>query len=89
MSTPPPAWLLDRIRDLDENDGYVLLVVDPDTGEADGYGPYPDGIEAVTAADRLREDFDIAGLSNVLVRVTRLHNPPVPHPDRPLHQQPH
>lgn len=65
---------LDRLVELDACDGYIVLVVDPQTDEADAHGPY-DGLAATGAADRFRRDFDSAGLPDVQVTVTRLHRP--------------
>ena len=59
---------------LDACDGYVLVVVDPQTAEVDTYGPY-DGLEAVGAAEDLRATLDAGGLEDVTVRVTRMHLP--------------
>jgi hypothetical protein len=69
----PPSWLIDRLTELDASDAYVVLVVDPSTDQADAYGPYPDGFEALGAADLFRQDFDSAGLGDVRVEITRLH----------------
>jgi hypothetical protein len=69
----PPSWLIDRLTEIDASDAYVVLVVDPCTDQADAYGPYPDGLEALGAADVFRQDFDAAGLSDVRVEITRLH----------------
>jgi hypothetical protein len=63
---------LRRIHELDQCDGYLVIVVDPRTGEADAYGPY-DGLTATSRADRFRGDFDQADLADVLVTVTRFH----------------
>lgn len=59
---------------LDECDGYVVLVVDAQTGEADAHGPYT-GFAATLRADRLRRDFDEDGLGDLIVQVVRLHMP--------------
>lgn len=65
---------LDRLVELDDCDGYIVLVVDPETREADAHGPF-DGLSATDEADRFRRDFDSAGLPDVQVTVTRLHQP--------------
>lgn len=59
---------------LDQCDGYVVLTVDPQTGELDAHGPYA-GLPATAEADRLRREFDCGGLPDVEVRVVRLHSP--------------
>lgn len=58
----------------DACDGYVVLVVDPSTGEADAYGPF-DGLAATLDAEDRRAGLDADGLSDVVVAVTRLHEP--------------
>ena len=62
------------MTDLDACDGYVLVVVDPQTAEVDTYGPYDD-MSAVTAAEDLRASLDAGGLADVTVRITRMHRP--------------
>lgn len=57
---------------LGQCDGYVVLAIDPQTGEVDAHGPY-DGMTATVKADRLRRDFDMGGLGDVTVGVVRLH----------------
>lgn len=69
-----PATLLAAAADLDECDGYVVLVFDPETGEMDAHGPY-EGFEATLRAEELRTSFDGDGLPDVVVRVSRLHLP--------------
>jgi hypothetical protein len=66
--------LIDRLIELNACDGYVVLVVDPETGEADAHGPY-DGLNATVVADRLRTDLDRDDLADVAVAVTRLYRP--------------
>jgi len=66
--------LIDRLIELNACDGYVVLVVDPETGEADAHGPY-DGLNATVVADRLRRDLDRDDLADVAVAVTRLYRP--------------
>ena len=66
--------LADQFASLFDCDGYVVLAVDPETGEADAHGPY-DGLGATRHAQQLRSDFDRAGLADVLVHVVRLHRP--------------
>lgn len=66
--------LVDQFRSLHDCDGYVVLAVDPETGEADAHGPY-DGLGATQRAEQLRRDFDRGELGDVLVYVVRLHWP--------------
>lgn len=73
-STPLPAPIRDRLAGLDDRQAYIVLVVDPDTKEADAHGPYT-GLDALCVADTFRRDLDAAGLGDVLVDVTRLHLP--------------
>lgn len=68
------AALLAAAADLDECDGYVVLVYDPETGEMDAHGPY-EGVGATVRAEGLRREFDADGLRDVVVRVSRLHAP--------------
>jgi hypothetical protein len=63
---------LRRIRELDNCDGYLVIVVDPHTGEVDAYGPY-DGMTATDCAERFRGDFDSADLADVQIMVTRFY----------------
>jgi hypothetical protein len=69
-----PAVLLAAAADLDECDGYVVLVFDPETGEMDAHGPY-EGVRATFRAEELRRSFDEDDLRDVVVRVSRLHLP--------------
>ena len=66
--------MADQFESLYHCDGYVVLVADPETGEADAHGPY-DGLGATRHAQQLRSDFDHAELGDVLVRIVRLHRP--------------
>lgn len=68
------AALLAAAADLDECDGYVVLVFDPETGELDAHGPY-EGVEATLRAEEMRREFDEDGLRDVAIRVSRLHRP--------------
>ena len=68
------AALLAAAADLDECDGYVVLVFDPETGELDAHGPY-EGVEATLRAEEMRREFDDDGLRDVLIRISRLHRP--------------
>ncbi|GAA4776820.1 hypothetical protein GCM10023200_06890 [Actinomycetospora chlora] len=68
------AALLAAAADLDECDGYVVLVFDPETGELDAHGPY-EGVEATLRAEEMRREFDDDGLRDVHIRVSRLHRP--------------
>jgi hypothetical protein len=81
LRTPGPGSLIERLLTLDARDGYIVLVVDPETSEADAYGPY-DGLAATTTADRLRRDFDTGELADVHVNVIRLHHPTATNPCR-------
>lgn len=71
---PATTHLCSAVRRLDECDGYVVLVLDPQTEELDAHGPH-DGLTATSEADRLRREFDREGLSDVQVHVARLHIP--------------
>jgi hypothetical protein len=66
------ATLITAAEKLAQCDGYVVLAVDPQTGEIDAHGPF-DGLAATVKADRLRNDFDHGGLEDVSVCVVRLH----------------
>ncbi|MDD7941936.1 hypothetical protein PHK61_26325 [Actinomycetospora lutea] len=68
------AALLAAAADLDECDGYVVLVFDPETGELDAHGPY-EGVEATIRAEEMRREFDGDGLPDVVIRISRLHSP--------------
>lgn len=70
---PEVDWI-GTMAALDECDAYVVLVADPQTGEIDSHGPY-DGPGALTAADEARRSCDAEGLTDVVVRVSRLHLP--------------
>ena len=66
------ATLVAAAEKLTQCDGYVVLAVDPQTGEVDAHGPF-DGLTATVKADQLRRDFDRGGLEDVSVGVVRLH----------------
>jgi hypothetical protein len=68
-----PDWL-DAVAALDECDGYVVLMIDPQTGEVDANGPFG-GPDAVVAAEALRTSLDAEDLADVVVRIVRLHLP--------------
>jgi hypothetical protein len=68
-----PDWL-DAVAALDECDGYVVLMIDPQTGEVDASGPFG-GPDAVVAAEALRTSLDSEDLADVVVRIVRLHLP--------------
>ena len=74
LYSPLTASMIDKLVELDACDGYIVLVLDPQTHDADAHGPY-NGIDATDVADQLRRDFDTAGLPDVEVTVTRLHRP--------------
>lgn len=67
----PVDWLTAQIE-LGECDGYVVLAVDPQTGEVDAHGPFP-GLTALEAAHSMREQLDREELTDVVVRVVRWH----------------
>ena len=67
------ATLVAAAEKLTQCDGYVVLAVDPQTGEVDAHGPF-DGLTATIKADRLRHEFDTGGLEDVTVGVVRLHH---------------
>ena len=69
------ATLVAAAEKLTQCDGYVVLAVDPQTGEVDAHGPF-DGLTATIKADQLRRDFDRGGLEDVRVGVVRLHSSP-------------
>lgn len=68
-----PDWI-DAVAALDECDGYVVLMVDPQTAEVDAHGPFG-GPDAAVAAETLRSSLDSEGLGDVVVRIVRLHLP--------------
>ena len=71
-TTSDEAALLAAAEKLGQCDGYIVLAVDPQTGEVDAHGPF-DGMLATVKADQLRRDFDAGGLEDVTVGVVRLH----------------
>jgi len=68
-----PDWLA-AVAALDECDGYVVLMIDPQTAEVDAHGPFG-GPDAAVAADALRTSLDAEDLADVAVRIVRLHLP--------------
>ncbi len=58
--------------ELDDCDGYVVLAVDPQTGEIDAHGPFV-GLRALDTAEAMRVDLDREDLDDVIVRVVRWH----------------
>ena len=66
--------LIDAVAALDECDGYVVLMVDPQTAEVDAHGPFG-GPDAAVAAESLRASLDAEDLGDVVVRIVRLHLP--------------
>ena len=68
-----PDWF-DAVAALDECDGYVVLMIDPQTAEVDAHGPFG-GPDAAVAADALRASLDSEDLADVAVRIVRLHLP--------------
>jgi len=53
---------------------YIVVAVDPATGELDAEGPFT-AVEAMVVADRVRVELDANGLSEFLVTLTRLRRP--------------
>ena len=53
-------------------DGFVVVVVDPVTGESDCYGPYREA-DAREQAQWRRLEFDFADLPDVVVGTVRWH----------------
>jgi hypothetical protein len=72
-ATEEPDWI-EALAALDDCDGYVVLMIDPQTAEVDAHGPYG-GPDAAVAADSLRASLDAEGLRDVVVRIVRLHLP--------------
>ena len=72
-ATEQQDWV-EALAALDDCDGYVVLMVDPQTAEVDAHGPYG-GPDATVAAESLRSSLDAEGLQDVVVRVVRLHLP--------------
>lgn len=66
-------WI-DTVAGLDDCDGYVVLMIDPQTAEVDANGPFG-GPDATVAAESLRSSLDSEGLDDVMVRIVRLHLP--------------
>jgi hypothetical protein len=60
--------------DLDQCDGLMVLVLDPVTGAADTYGPYPAGRARAEAHGR-RQELDAEDLTEVTVALVRHHRP--------------
>jgi hypothetical protein len=60
-----------KLAELYRCETFVVLVVDPTTGEVDAHGPY-DGLAATIKADQLRAEMDAGDLQDVVVGVTRL-----------------
>ena len=71
-----PDWI-DAVAALDDCDGYVVLMVDPQTAEVDAHGPFG-GPDAAVAAEALRTSLDSEDLRDVVVRIVRLHLPTRP-----------
>lgn len=59
--------------DLEHCDGLMVLVLDPVTGAADTYGPYPAGRARAEAHGR-REELDREHLTEVTVALVRHHH---------------
>jgi hypothetical protein len=73
MNIHDPA-LIEAVAALDRCDAYVVLVVDPETGEVDAHGTF-DGLAATLIADQMAAELDAGGLAGVHVAITRLHRP--------------
>ncbi len=68
--------LLERCAELEDGDGYVVLISAAFTGESVAYGPHLGagaGLAATLDADRCRRELDAQGLGDVVVSVVRLH----------------
>ena len=77
MRRRPPedeTVLLGLDVDVDECDGYAVLVVDHQLGEVDTYGPY---LHAEAEAERLRRRrvLELDALDDVHVQIARFHWP--------------
>ena len=59
--------------DLDRCDGYVVLVLDPITGESDCDGRSLEMTEAGQEATRFREEFSLREFDEVFVELVRWH----------------
>jgi hypothetical protein len=60
--------------ELEQCDGLMVLVLDPVTGAADTYGPYP-ASRARAEADGRRQELDAEDLTDVTVALVRHHRP--------------
>lgn len=60
--------------ELEQCDGLMVLVLDPVTGAADTYGPYPAGRARAEAHGR-RQELDAEDLTEVTVALVRHHRP--------------
>jgi hypothetical protein len=69
-----PADPLLEADELEHCDGLMVLVLDPVTGAADTYGPYPAG-RARAEADGRRQELDAEDLTEVTVALVRHHRP--------------
>ena len=75
---PQVDWV-EAMAALDECDAYVVVIADPQTGEVDAQGPL-DGAEALLLVEDLRASFDAEELTDVVIRISRLHTRrPAPH----------
>jgi len=74
--TTDAEWVDTEVA-LDDCDGYVVVAVDPQTGEVDAHGPYG-GLSAVHAAEDMRAVFLREELDDVVVRIVRWHEPQAP-----------
>ena len=60
-------------RDRNRCDGYLVLVVDPMTGESDCYGPFVALTEAGEEVMRFREELSTREFDEVVVELVRWH----------------
>lgn len=78
VSVSTDAEWVDAEAALDDCDGYVVVAVDPQTGEVDAHGPYA-GLGALHAAEDMRATFLREDLDDVVVRIVRWHTARTPH----------
>jgi hypothetical protein len=63
----------DDDQDVDQCDGYVVLVADPRSGGVDCYGPYRCPAAADVGMQWTREELDAHELHDVVITVARWH----------------
>lgn len=59
--------------DLDQCDGYVVLIADPATAQVECYGPFEDVVDAAALVVQSREDCDRWEFDEVIVELVRWH----------------